>query len=247
MSLAILDWGIGGLGLHRWLRAARPDLDLVYVSDSGAPPYGTLSPSALRARVELVGEALCRMGIDRLAVACNAASTVLHRPLPSLTVRAIAFEGVSAILARGVQRVGVIGGRRTIRSGVYARPLRAAGVAVHQRVAQPLSALVEAGEIDGARVREQVERIVSPLSSLPTLVLACTHYPALAPVIAGVLPEVELFDPVEAMGRALLEAWQPESGSGRARFFTTGDPIAMQRAARITFDVPIERAEPFVI
>jgi glutamate racemase len=242
-ELAILDWGVGGLGLFRWLRAVRPDLDLVYLSDSGAPPYGTLHPAALRARLELVGRALRARSVTRLAVACNAASTVLGRPLEALSVRAIAFDGVRAILAGGARTVGVVGGRRTIRSGVYARRLRAAGVDVHQRIAQPLSALVEAGRVEGPDVEASVERVVSTLRSVPLLVLACTHYPALAPVFARALPGVELFDPVEPMGRALLDEWQPPLGRGRTRFFTTGDPRAMRRAASIAFGVVPARIE----
>ncbi len=172
-------------------------------------------------------------------MACNAASTVLDRPLPGLDVRAIAFEAVRAVLARGAAHVGVIGGRRTIRSGVYGRPLRSAGLRVAQRVAQPLSALVEAGRIDGEDVERQIRRVVSPLRHVPLLILGCTHYPALHRCLARVLPGVELFDPVASMGEALLDAWTPPAGIGETRFFTTGDPTAMRRAAAIAFGVHI--------
>jgi glutamate racemase len=166
--------------------------------------------------------------------------------------------GVAATLAAGVREVGVIGGRRTVRSGCYARPLRAAGLAVRQRVAQPLSALIEAGLGASPAFAEESAAIVAPLAGVDALVLGCTHYAAAAERLRTLAGAARLIDPAtETLERVVL-GWYAlgPSAEGRAdraaterreaavlvpadRFFTTGDPAAMVRAARLAFGVEL--------
>lgn len=251
-ALGIVDWGIGGLGFYRALRRRVPDAQILYWSDSGATPYGKLPAAALAARLCQVLARLAELGATSAVIACNAASTALARvdaPIPAV---GIIDAGVDSALrwrvaSRGDRAVGVIGGARTIRSQIYRRRLEAAGVRVIQRVAQPLSALVEAGELSGPGVDAAVAPILRPLRGVGALLLACTHYPALAPRLGAHLPGAALLDPAEALAEQVLASGTVARGSEPPRWLTTGDPEAMRRAARAAFAVDlasVSRVEP---
>jgi glutamate racemase len=248
VRLAVVDWGIGGLGFLARFATRHPDAGAVYLSDAGFAPYGKLPRRALAARVDRVLRYLAdEHGADHAVLACNAASTVLadlRAPGQGMAVAGIVAPAVEVLSRRAPARVGVIGGRRTILSGVYGRALRAAGHDVCQRVAQPLSAHVEAGRLDGDAVRGDVARILAPLRGVEVLVLACTHYPALAPLLAERCPGAELFDPADAT-LAHVEARWPlaHAASGPHRVLTTGDPDSMRRAARLAWGMDVERIE----
>jgi glutamate racemase len=233
----MLDWGIGGCSVLAALQAQGVDCEVLYASDSGAPPYGTLTSKALTVQVQRVAEALIAQGAEQVVVACNAASTVCAEiPLPLLSV---IDAGVQAVQEQGYGRVAVLGGQRTVDSLAYVKALP--GVEVIQHVAQPLSALVERGQLEGPHVRAAVAHIIEGLPHVDALVLACTHYPALAPHFRALLPDVPLVDPGVALARQLAHDMAP--GTTRVRFYTSGDPAQMQAAALAAFGVEIPSLE----
>lgn len=238
--LGILDWGIGGVDALRRLRGRYPKLAMTYWSDSGFTPYGKVPAPALAARLT---EVAARMSVTHLVVACNAASTVLDEaPLPIPTVGVIA-PGVALALRSPARILGLIGGRRTIASGAWERPLVAAGREVRARIAQPLSAHVEAGRLAGPELERDLAGILAPLTGIEVLILACTHYPAIAGAIARQLPGVALLDPVDALHDAVA-AWPLDVGAGGdLRVVTTGDPGATREAAHRAFGVTLEHVE----
>lgn len=236
--LGILDWGIGGLGFYALLKAAHPRVPVLYWSDAGATPYGLLSRRALAARVAEVSGRMAGLGVTHLVIACNAASTVVDAARTDHATGVI-DPGVQATLATGAARVGLIGGARTVRSGHHRRLLRAAGIDVIQRIAQPLSAAVERGGLDGPALRETIARILQPLRGVDALLLACTHYPALSSHFRRELPGATLVDPAAAT-LARVEAGWPLDATGHAdRFVTTGPAGGMRRAARAAFGVDV--------
>lgn len=249
--LGILDWGIGGLDLYRRLRAAGSRRDVVYWSDAGVPPYGTLPEPVLADRVATVIERLAAEGCGQVVVACNAASTVLAAPA---LVRRVAARGcevvgviepaIAAVQRMQLTAVAVIGGRRTIESRAYADPLEAAGVRVDQRVAQPLSALVERGLTDGPEVEACLAEILGPLRDAEHMVLACTHYVAALPTIRRFVPCLRSMVDPAAETLAWVEArWGLHGGEGSARFVTTGVSSAMREAARLAFGLILPLVE----
>lgn len=248
MRLAVLDWGIGGLGFLRLFAARYPAAGAVYLSDAGFTPYGKLSRRALAARVDRILRHLRNAyGVDHAVLACNAATTVLPdvaAPREGISVAGVIAPALASVARMPPARVGIIGGGRTVRSGAYGRALRAAGHHVRQRVAQPLSAHVEAGRLDGDAVRGDVARILAPLRDVEILLLACTHYPALAPLLAERCPRAELFDPAAA-ALAHLEAEWPlaEIPPGPHHVLTTGDEDSMRRSARLAFGMELARIE----
>jgi glutamate racemase len=252
VKLAVLDWGIGGLGFLSLLAARHPGAGAVYVSDAGFTPYGKVPRRGLSARVDQVLRHLRDAHrVDHAVLACNAASTVLPdlaTPREGLAVAGVIAPAVQALAEMRPARVGVIGGGRTVRSGAYGRGLRAAGHHVRQRVAQPLSAHVEAGRLEGDAVRGDVARILAPLHDVEILVLACTHYPALAPLLAERCPRAALFDPAAATLDRVEAEWPVAAATpGPHRVLTTGDPETMRRSARLAFGMELARIESIAL
>lgn len=251
MSLVgVLDWGIGGLDVVRKMRAAGALQPIVYVSDAGAVPYGKQSDDALAARLACLVRALAEHGCTQVLIGCNAASTVLHhRAMDEVRdevgdiVLGVIEPGIQATLAAGVDEVTVIGGRRTVESGLYGAALGPAGIRVREVVAQPLSALVERGVLRGPALEAALEDILAPVRDTTALLSACTHYLAVEQALRAALPRLHtVIDPAQALVDRHLS---PTSARSRPdRYWTTGDPDASRRAARAAFglDAPFEAA-----
>ncbi len=234
-SLAVLDWGIGGFGFVAALVAARPEASFVYVSDAGFTPYGRVPARALADRVSEIARALARRGVEHLVIACNAASTVASpvRATTGVRVTDVVSHGVDLAARTPSKRIGVVGGERTVRAGVIRAALVARGKVVVQRIAQPLSARIERGDLDSPDLVAELARIVLPLRGIDALLLACTHYPAIRDRFAEQLPGTLLLDPTAALLATVLRAGVP-SGDARV-ILTTGDARATRAAATRAF------------
>jgi|SRR5205807_3228251 len=132
----VMDWGIGGLSVYREIKRRDPGRSIVYFSDSGATPYGKMTPRELESRVTRVCEYftqhvtqhVTQPGIREMVIACNAAATAA----PGLRSRYadrgfrivdVISSGIRMVKSTSLRRVGVIGGRRTILSRIYQREL----------------------------------------------------------------------------------------------------------------------------
>ena len=236
-QLAILDWGIGGLSVYQALKAELGDIPVRYFSDTGAPPYGKLTRPALLARLQQVGAYLQTQGVTHLVIGCNAASTALPwLNVPGLNIAGVIESAVRVTVALRPTRLALIGGRRTVLSGVYRQAFAARGILLTQRIAQPLSGLIERGDIASDELRAHCRQILTPVKHCSHLLLACTHYPAIAPVLREfVAADTVLIDPARAVVRQ-LKGW-PLSVKGADVFQTTGAPEAMKHAAWHAFGV----------
>ncbi len=249
--LGILDWGIGGLDLFRKLRAAGCTCDVLYWSDAGSPPYGTLSADALAQRVASVADRLATRGCDRVIVACNAASTVLSDPAIAevgarrgCEVQGVIEPAVAAVLARALPSITVIGGRRTIEAQAHARPLTAGGCLVRSRVAQPLSGLIERGVTDGAQLDACLAEILEPVADTRHLLIGCTHYVAALPAIERRLPQLQtIIDPAAETLAQLRRRDGLRPGRGHERFVTTGRPRDTLYGAAQAFGLDLPAVE----
>ena len=243
--LGIVDWGIGGIGLLNALDQVAPGLPVLYWSDAGATPYGRMSADELAERLTTVVAELAARGATEVVLACNAASTVVDR----LGGAAIPVEGIIrhglASVPEDLGSVGVIGGRRTIDAGLYRRGLARPGRIVLSRVAQPLSAHIEAGRTGSPQFLAELNRIVAPLRRVHALVLACTHYPAASHWFAAALPAAFLIDPAERMVAAIADR-HPHTRNApslaKRVFLTTGDPEAMRQGAARAWGVGLTAA-----
>jgi glutamate racemase len=241
--LGIVDWGIGGVGLVGALDRVAPGLPLLYWADTGVTPYGRMGTDELTARLTAVVAALAERGATEVVLACNAASTVVGGlGAAAIPVEGIIDHGVASVPDDITGPVGVVGGRRTIAGGHYRRGLARTGRTTLSRVAQPLSAHIEAGRAGSPQFLADLTRILVPLRRVEALVLACTHYPAASRWFAAALPDALLIDPVEHLAAAVAErhpqARNAEGPSARI-FLTTGDPEATRHAAARAWGRPL--------
>lgn len=245
MSLAVLDWGIGGVPTWAAIREHAPSVDVIYVSDSGYAPYGTVPAPELAERLRHVAVVLVKHGVTHVAVACNAASVALDElDDPPCVFFGLIDDGVESALASGAKTIAVLGGEGTIRAGVHERRLRAAGRDVIALPAQPLSAHVEAGRLGGPDVERDVEALAVAAAGSDAILLACTHYPALIPVFRR-FTDCPLLDPCEAFARRVADA--AVSGNGLHQAFTTGDGERTRDAAKQAFGVDLGNVENLAV
>ncbi|MBF0296699.1 MAG: glutamate racemase [Magnetococcales bacterium] len=232
--IGIFDSGVGGLTVLDALVRRFPDEGFIYLGDTARVPYGTKSARTVERYSVQVADCLLRRGVKGLVVACNTASALglgalrAHCTTPVLGViepGCRKASGITAGLSRP-GRVGVIGTRSTVASGAY--PDHLADLDPRIRVislACPMFVpLVEEGWLDHPAVRLIVEETLAPLRSQPmdALILGCTHYPLLAPVISAVMgPELTLVDSssavAEELGNYLGGVIAPAPPGGEAR------------------------------
>ncbi len=245
--VGMLDWGIGGIQCYRLLKAAQPAVSVLYCSDTGATPYGKLSAGALGQRLGLVVNTLVDRGATQIVFACNAASTALpHLRLPVPCTGVI--EHAARLVPCGFRgQLGVIGGARTIRSGLHRRALSSPQLRMVTRIAQPLSAHIEAGTTVTVRYRQDLERIMAPLANVDALLLACTHYAAISADLQTLTRQALLLDPVPALVDFVARNWQLPKSDAPDRFVTTGDPGAMREAAARVWGVALPVCEQFTL
>ena len=243
MSLGIIDWGIGGVSIYQRIKKRRPNISVVYFSDTGVTPYGKMSRPELIARLETVIRYLKSRGVTHVVIGCNAASTALSfLDTAGLPVEGVIDSAVEMASKTKPGSLGLIGGRRTVLSRVYSRAFARRGIRVRQRVAQPLSGLIESGDTGSERLREESKRILGPLSGCTHILLACTHYPAITDVLRdAVSSQTKFLDPANDLVDRIVR-WKKIGGDGSDLFLTTGDPSAMKRAARAAFGCEIRRA-----
>ena len=241
--LGIVDWGIGGIGISKLAKSRIGNVPIIYFSDTGVTPYGRMSRPDLVSRLNAVIVFLRSEGVTHLVLGCNAASTVT----PFLNVAGLRVKGVIESAVRVTERMqpgrlGLLGGRRTVLSGIYRRAFAERGIRVEQRIAQSLSALIESGDTSSLELREQIRIIVSPMRQCSHLLLACTHYPAIIPAMREFVSGETIFiDPAGELVNGLARWRLP--GGGTDTFLTSGDPGKMQDAAWNAFGVRINKVK----
>jgi glutamate racemase len=242
-AIGVFDSGVGGLSVLRHVRAQLPSVPLLYVADSGHVPYGDKTQDYIRDRSLVLTEFLVRHGAAAVVIACNTATAAAAAPLRArFTLPIIAMEPAvkPAVSATRSGVVGVLATVGTLESARFAALLEqyAGEVEIVTQACPGLVEKVEAGELRSAATRDLVARYARALvdRGADTIVLGCTHYPFLRPLISEIVgPGVQLIDTGEAVARQLVRRL-PEALIGRIdaqpteRFWTTGDA---RSAARI--------------
>lgn len=240
--IGVFDSGVGGLSVLREIRRELPHEDLFYVADCGHAPYGDKPLAAIESRAVTITEFLLEQGVKTVVVACNTATGAAARVLRSrYPVPIVAMEpAVKPAVARtrsGV--VGVLATRQTLASQTFAELLGRIdpGTRILPQPCPGLVERVESGDLDGERTRTLLTGFLLPLLArgADTLVLGCTHYPHLTPMIEELAgPDVAVLDSGAAVARQvrrrLTEAGLLASSDriGRERFWTSGNPMAAQ-------------------
>jgi glutamate racemase len=242
--IGVFDSGVGGLGILAEIRHLLPEVDLVYVADHAGAPYGPRSLDQVQRRSEYVTRWLLAQGCSIVTIACNTASAAalhgLRRRHPGVGFVGMepALKPAAVLTTSG--RVGIVATAATFQGELFATAVDrfASGVELITAACPSWVALVEAGTLDGPEVRREVEACLQPLrvAEVDVLVLACTHYPMLAPVIAEVMgPGVRIIDPAPAVARQaarLAAARGAEGGGGTIQARSTGDGRPLAAAVR---------------
>jgi len=189
--IGIFDSGIGGLTVVREVLDKLPQYRIVYFGDTARTPYGTKSPKTIIDYAVEDTEFLIAQGAKIVIVACNSASSTAFEvlrerfSLPLFEVIQPAVE--KALRVTRKQRVGVIGTRATVGSGIYERLLkeRRPEIQVFSQACPLLVPLVEEGWLKRSETKRIVRKYLFPIiqKQVDTLVLGCTHYPLLKPII----------------------------------------------------------------
>lgn len=242
MPVGVLDSGVGGLSVLRAIRAAQPGADLLYYADQAHLPYGPRPAAEIRELTESGVNWLLAQGCDAIVLACNTASAAalqgLRNAHPSIPFVGMepAIKPAAAATRSGV--IGVLATPGTLRGELFrqTRERHAAHVRVIEQPCAGWVEQVESGELGSAAARALVERDVAPLlaEGADALVLGCTHFPFLAPLIAELAgPSVRLIDPAPAVAAQLNRVLGGAPvGSGRLVFHSTRDSNQLAVAAQ---------------
>lgn len=233
--VGIFDSGLGGLSVVQAIRGLLPAENLLYVADCAYAPYGGRPAAFIRDRTLSLAGFLQTQGAKALVVACNTATAAAAETLRThVDLPVVAMEPAVKLAAAATRCnvVGVLATEGTLASARFAGLLArfASHVQVVTRPAPDLVLLVERGEIDGAEARQRVAAHVHYLlrEGSDTIVLGCTHYPHLRPLIeraAG--PNVAIIDTGPAVARQVrlrlgeMGLLRPDTQDGTVRIWTS--------------------------
>ena len=242
-TIGVFDSGVGGLSVLRHIRAQLPGERLIYVADSGHVPYGNKPAAYIEQRAIAIATFLVESGAEAIVVACNtatAAAAAALRDRFALPIVAMEPAVKPAVAASRCGVIGVLATSGTLESARFAALLErhAADAEILTQGCPGLVEQIERGELDSAETLALLERYVAPLlaGGADTLILGCTHYPFVAPLIRQIAgPDVALIDTGEAVARQLQRRLQDElppriaSDCGSTQFFSSGDIAHTER------------------
>lgn len=240
--IGLFDSGVGGLSVLRELRSAFAGENLLYVADSAFMPYGEKSLQFVEARSVAIAEFLVARKAKAIVVACNTATGAAIATLRSRF--SVPIVGIEPAIKPAVGKtatgvVAVLATSGTLSSDKFAKLLARFGSDAEILI-QPCAGLVEqveTGELDGEKARALTAKYVLPLLArgADTIILGCTHYPFLAPLIREIAgPDISIIDPNAAIAQELRRRLEsngllsPDPRPGAEQFWTSGAPNDVQ-------------------
>ncbi|MGI9548013.1 MAG: glutamate racemase [Flavobacteriaceae bacterium] len=207
--IGIFDSGVGGTSIWKELQQLLPSEDMIYMADSLNAPYGGKSQETIINLSKKNTEYLLSRGCKLIVVACNTATTnaidYLRRHFD------VPFIGIEpaikpAALRSATKKVGVLATKGTLASQLFLSTSKthAMDIEVLEQQGEGLVALIEAGKTDTDEIRRLLEIYLNPMveAKIDHLVLGCTHYPYLIPVLEEILPPgIRIIDCGEAVAR----------------------------------------------
>ncbi len=256
--IGVFDSGLGGLTVVKEIVSRLPHESVLYFGDTARVPYGTKSPETIRRFSREAVHFLLSRQVKTIVVACNTATAhaleVLVRETPVPVIGVIEAGARAAHHASESGRIGVIGTSGTVGSGAYDRAVRALrpAVEVYAQACPLFVPLVEEGLAYHEAARLIARDYLAPLHEvqIDTLVLGCTHYPAMRALIGEVMgPSVRLIDSGEEtaleVARTLLEndLLAPEGNVPTRRFTVSDLPLRFRKVGRLLVGDMIEDVE----
>jgi glutamate racemase len=261
--IGVFDSGFGGLTVLKALLELVPDAEYAYFGDTARLPYGSKSVETVARYAVEASHFLESQGAEMLVIACNTATALaLDRICAAAHVPVVGVVNPGAEAASSATRnrkVVVIGTEATVSSHAYRKALEERGLQAREKACPLLVPLVEEGWVEHS-VTEQVARIylteafADGFHDADTMVLGCTHYPLLKPLLRRVAPaHVSIVDSAESTARAVSTHFQellPDSDSAeerrsapRLKFFATDSTEKFRRLGQRFLGLPIENVE----
>lgn len=241
--IGVFDSGVGGLSVLGEIQRLLPNESLLYVADCGNVPYGEKTPEFIRQRCSVMAGFFRQQGAKALVLACNTATVSgvadLRRDYPQWPIVGMepAVKPAAAATRSGV--VGVLATTGTLQSAKFAALLDrfATDVRVITQPCPGLVELIENGDLHSPALRQLLEGYVRPLlaAGCDTIILGCTHYPFLRPILSQMIPDdISLIDTGAAVARQLqrlLAAREllAEGPAQVAQFWSSADPEHFQK------------------
>lgn len=255
--IGVFDSGLGGLTVFKELVAQLPDEDVVYFGDTARVPYGSKSKDTIVHYTEQILSFLKTRKVKAIVVACNTASAFALEELedrvevPIVGVVRPGAKSAARLTKNG--RIGVIGTKGTIRSGLYRKYVEEyrPGVKVFGKACPLFVPLVEEGLWDDVLTKTAAKRYLKELkeADVDTLIMGCTHYPLIRELIREEMGDgVRLVDPAHETAERMeevLELWDlrrdPKKKRSETpyRFYVSDDPESFREFASSILDAPI--------
>jgi glutamate racemase len=208
--IGIFDSGVGGLSVLRTIRRHLPNESILYFGDQDHVPYGTRPSEEILTFSHVITRFLLDMGAKIIVVACNTASAVALIDLRKSFTETL-FVGMEPAVKPAAEKtqtgvVGVLATPATFQGGLYASVVErfADNVILLQSTCPGLVQQIERGELETKKTRAILESALHPMlvQGIDTVVLGCTHYPFVIPVIQEIVgPGVRVIDPAPAVAR----------------------------------------------
>ncbi|MFJ4154904.1 glutamate racemase [Pseudomonas sp. NPDC089752] len=240
--VGVMDSGVGGLSVLTEIQRLLPNESLLYVADCGHVPYGDKSPDYIRQRCRRIAEFFHEQGAKAMVLACNTATVAavadlreLYPDWPLVGMEP-AVKPAAAATRSGV--VGVLATTGTLQSAKFAALLDrfASDVRVVTQPCPGLVELIETGDLASAQLYQLLSGYVQPLlaAGCDTLILGCTHYPFLRPLLAQMVPaQVAIIDTGAAVARQLQRLLAArdllaDGPAGATAFWSSADPQSLR-------------------
>jgi glutamate racemase len=257
----MFDSGVGGLTVLHECLVSLPEEDFVYLGDTAMFPYGTRDPERLRERIVAIADLLLDRGAKLLVIACNTATSIgedvtravaAKRGVEVVPVVEPQAEIAAAITDSG--RVGVLATPNTVESAAYRRSLEGQGRAleVTEVEAPDLAPFIQDGSPFDQEVVEMARAYCAPLkrAGVDTLILGCTHYPLVAPMLQRILGrDVRLVSGGHAVAAAVQRCLESRrlgrraDGEGDYRFLCTGEVDSFRELGTRFLQMPLGEVE----
>lgn len=260
----MFDSGVGGLTVLHECLVSLPEEDYVYLGDTAWFPYGTKDPDQLRERIRSIAALLLGNGAKLLVIACNTATAigedVAREVAEGYGVEVVPVVEPQAEIAAAITdnaRVGVLATPNTVASGSYRRALEEQGRAleVTEVEAPDLAPFIQDGSPFDENVMEMARVYCAPLkrAEVDTLILGCTHYPLVAPMLQRILGrDIRLVSGGHAVAAAVQRALERRGlarspdGEGAYRFLCTGDVDSFRDLGTRFLQMPLGEVERVV-
>lgn len=245
--IGVFDSGVGGLTVVRALMERLPFENIVYFGDTARVPYGIKSPETIAHYTTQIAEFLLERQVKLLIIACNTMASVAAQAVHDLSdtpVLDVIEAGAQAALnASHNDKIGVIGTPTTINSNAYTRAIQRVihsgnkPIRLYAQACALFVPLVEEGWLDHPVTRLTAQEYLKPLlaEGIDSLVLGCTHYPLLKPLLQEVTgPSVVLVDSADAMAEQTAKLLternlaNPDRIPPRYDFYVTDVPLRFQ-------------------